>query len=118
MSLNLTKQNKGDVIQFALAGKILSSEEVEEMDEIIYAEIDNAENKPKILLDLKDLNHTNSTGLNHFIRYFTKSRNKGGELVMINISPAVKKLFEITKLISVFTIAETQEEAEKILNDL
>lgn len=118
MNLRLTKKENGDLIQFTIAGKILSSAEVEYMDAEIYGVIDEVQSNPKLILDLKGLSHTNSTGLNHLIRYFTKTRNKGGELVMVNISPQVHKLFEITKLISVFTIASNQQEAEKILNEL
>ncbi len=118
MNFTIRKDIEGDLIIFMVAGKILSQEEVEDMDAQLYDAIDNSENKPKIILDMKDLNHTNSTGLNHFIRYFTKCRNKGGELVMIHIGPGIKKLLEITKLIDVFTVAESKEEAIEILNDL
>ena len=118
MSFEIEKNIEGSLIHFKVAGKILSTEDVEEMDAALYDVIDNTPSKPLIILDLEDLSHTNSTGLNHFIRYFTKSRNKGGELVMINIGSGIKKLFEITKLIEVFTIAESKEKAVALLNDL
>ncbi|MEZ4937035.1 MAG: STAS domain-containing protein [Crocinitomicaceae bacterium] len=118
MNFEVRKEISGDLILFKVAGKILSHQEVEEMDEMIYEAIDDFDEKPKIILDLRDLQHTNSTGLNHFIRYFTKCRNKGGELVMMNLTPPVLKLLEITKLIDVFTVAQNIGEANQILNEL
>ena len=118
MSLNLTKIINGDLITFKIAGKILSQSEVEFMDAEIDSLLDSMDTPPKIILDLSELSHVNSTGLNHFIRYFTKSRNKGGELVLIHIRPNILKLLEITKLISVFTIAEDEAKAKQLLNDL
>ncbi|MCB0476667.1 MAG: STAS domain-containing protein [Crocinitomicaceae bacterium] len=118
MNFEITKEISGDLILFKVAGKILSHEEVDDMDDMIYTALEDVEGNPKMILDLEGLNHTNSTGLNHFIRYFTKCRNKGGELVMINMTPPVLKLLEITKLIDVFTVAQNVEEAKQILNDL
>lgn len=118
MNLEVSKSKSGDLTIMQVTGKILSQEEVDLIDDALYTEIEESEGKPKIILDLEGLSHTNSTGLNHFIRYFTKCRNKGGELVMINPSPSVAKLFEITKLIDVFTVAENMENAQQILNEL
>lgn len=118
MNLNLSKTKLGDCEMIQIAGKILSQTEVEELDKEIEVFLEESASKPKLILNLDGLTHINSTGLNHFIRYFTKTRNKGGEMVIINIKPSIMKLLEITKLNSVFTMADNQENAEKILNDL
>lgn len=118
MNFEIRKEIDGDLILFKVAGKIISQEEVDLMDQSLYATIDEVEGKPKIILDLEELKHTNSAGLNHFIRYFTKSRNKGGELVIIHPSQSVKKLFEITKLIDVFTLADNKDQAQEILKEV
>jgi anti-sigma B factor antagonist len=61
--------------------------------------------------DLSELGYCNSTGLNLFVRILTKSRNAGGDCVLVDLQPSVKKLFELSKLNEIFTSYTSTEEA-------
>ena len=63
------------------------------------------------VVDLSGLNHMNSNGLNILINILTKSRNAGGETVITGLSEKINKLIVITKLNTVFSIADNLEEA-------
>ena len=57
----------------------------------------------------------NSSGLNVLIQLLTKTRNNGGESVIFNVNKKITELLIITKLNTLFKIAETEEEAIKML---
>jgi anti-sigma B factor antagonist len=103
---------KGVVI-ISLKGKILTENCFDDISEKIESKIESG--KKKFLLDLTDVSHMNSSGLNILLRLFTKIRTKGGELIMINPSKVVNQLFIISKLNTVFKIGANKEEALKQL---
>jgi anti-anti-sigma factor len=63
------------------------------------------------LCDLSELEYCNSTGLNLFVRLLTRSRSAGGDCALIGLQPAVRKLFELSKLNEIFTSYASLEEA-------
>ncbi|MEM7102641.1 MAG: STAS domain-containing protein [Bacteroidota bacterium] len=69
-----------------------------------------------IVVDLEDLGFLNSMGLNFLISLLTKSRNAGGETVIINIPNQVTNLLVVTKLNEVFVVKETLEDALEIID--
>lgn len=101
------------VVIISLKGKILTENCFDEISEKIDSKIEGG--KKKFLLDLADVSHMNSSGLNILLRLFTKIRTKGGELIMINPSKVVNQLFIISKLNTVFKIGANKEEALKQL---
>lgn len=70
----------------------------------------------RYVVNLAGMDYMNSSGLNTLVNILTKSRTKGGEVVVANVSEKVKQLFLITKLNTLFTITNSIEEAEKNLN--
>ncbi len=66
---------------------------------------------PKILVDLKQVNYIDSSGLATFVELFQKMKRYSGKLVLFNLTQSVRSVFEIAKLDSIFKLAQTQEEA-------
>ena len=71
--------------------------------------------KNKLVIDLSDLKYMNSSGLNVLIQLLTKTRTSGGESVIFNVSKKVNDLLIITKLNTLFKVADTKEDAMKLL---
>jgi anti-sigma B factor antagonist len=69
------------------------------------------EGKRKILLNLKDVNYIDSSGVGDIISSFTSTRNQGGELRLANPSPQVRDLFQITKLYTILDISDDEASA-------
>ena len=65
----------------------------------------------KILVDLKKVEYLDSSGLATFVELFQKMKKGGGKLVLFNLKQAVRSVFEISKLDSVFVLAKDDEEA-------
>ncbi|MDX2305173.1 MAG: STAS domain-containing protein [Microscillaceae bacterium] len=69
------------------------------------------------IANLSNATYINSAGISLLVRILTKFRSKNGEMILIKPSENIYKLLIITKLIAIFTIAQDQEEAIKILKN-
>jgi anti-anti-sigma factor len=56
----------------------------------------------RIIVDLSNVTHVDSTGLGALLRAWTAAQNKGCDLELANLNPRVEKLVEITRLDTVF----------------
>lgn len=58
-----------------------------------------------------------STGLSVLLSAMKRSREKGGDLILVAPNPAVTKILEVTGLDSVFTLHESAEELSAASSD-
>ncbi len=63
------------------------------------------------ILDFSRFDYMNSSGLSVFLTILTKTRSKDGEVIITHVNPKIKELLIITKLITVFKVCDTLEEA-------
>jgi len=56
----------------------------------------------RIVLDLSNVTHVDSSGLGALLGVWTAARNKGCDLEIANLNPRVEKLVEVTKLDTIF----------------
>lgn len=70
----------------------------------------------KILIDLQKVDYIDSSGLATFVELFQKIRRYGGKLVLFNLSPSVRSVFEIAKLDSIFQLAANEREALSLVS--
>lgn len=109
MNLQFEVHIEDPVIVYALSGKITTETDFEALEKEVFQYLN--QNYYRIVFNLKNLTHTNSSGIGLFMRTLTKSRIMGGELVLTNIEGNVRKIFEIAKLDEVYTIYPDQEQA-------
>lgn len=70
----------------------------------------------RILVNLKRVKYIDSSGLATFVEALQKVKKYNGRLVLSELAPAVRSVFEIAKLDGVFSLAGTQDEAVTILS--
>jgi anti-sigma B factor antagonist len=58
----------------------------------------------RIVLDLSDLQHTDSMGLGALVRLFVSAKSAGCSLELIHLSKQIRHLLGLTNLFSVFTV--------------
>ena len=97
------------VIVYALRGKIISDPDYQELEQVVFKHLN--QNYYRIVFDLNELTHTNSSGIAFFMRTLTKSRIMNGDLILANVEGNVRKIFEIAKLDEIYTIYPSREEA-------
>jgi anti-sigma B factor antagonist len=62
------------------------------------------EEAPHIVLDLKDLEFVDSTGLGSLIFFLRRLEEKGGSLSLIHLNKEVESILEITRLVKLFKV--------------
>lgn len=97
------------VVIYSLTGKITSEADYEELEGEVFNMLN--QNYYRIVFELSELTHINSSGISFFMKTLTKSRIMGGELILTGINGNVQKVFEIAKLDEVYTIEDSPEEA-------
>ena len=107
MQYTLTEKN--DLVLLALTGKIMGGPEAIEINDVINRLID--EKKTKVVIDLKNVELMNSSGLGILIGAVTLLKNNNGGLRLIQIPDKVLALLKSTKLDTVFEICSTFEAA-------
>ncbi len=65
----------------------------------------------KILINLKKVNYIDSSGLATFVETLQKMKRMNGKLVLTDLAPAVRSVFEIAKLDQIFHLAASEQEA-------
>jgi anti-sigma B factor antagonist len=107
--MNYSVSERDGIIILALAGKIMGGPEATEINDQINHLI--GENKLKVVIDLKNVEWMNSSGLGILIGAVSLLRSNNGTLILIHVSDRIKNLLKITKLNSVFELCETIDEA-------
>ncbi len=78
--------------------------------------IDNISDQPRrVMIDATKVDFIDSTGLGALVALF-KMMGEGGRIVVAGAKPPVRRLFEITKLDSVFVLVADPEAATIALN--
>lgn len=99
-----------DITLVVLSGEI-GTETVDRfkdsLDEII------ASGKTKLILDFQGVVYLNSMGLGVMTAALKKVKKKKGDLKLVNLSPAVHELFELTRFSKVFDIFDSEDMAMK-----
>ena len=97
------------VVSF-IENKILDEANISEIGQGLITLIE-ARQRPKILLDFKNVDHLSSAALGMLINVNQKVKNQSGELRLVNIKPQIYEVFVITKLNKLFKIHPTRADA-------
>lgn len=114
MSLLLTEKSHLNSVELGLSGSALSDADFEELYQHVSDLLEN--NQANLILNLAEVKVLNSLGINALIRIFTRCRNQGGDLYIVNISDKINQVLLLTKLNTVLNIAPSVEEAVNNFN--
>lgn len=95
---------------FHLKGRLMDQHQADQLMAALEEHLADAD-KVNVVIDLRELQYMNSTGLNIMISVLGRSRKSGGEVIMAGPTAGVRQLFSVTKLDSVFRIADDLEAA-------
>jgi len=90
--------------------KILDEQNIQIIGEQLFSLVDDL-GRRKILLNFSNVEYLSSAALGKFITLNKKVNSAGGRLILCNIDPQIKEVFEITKLNKLFTIHEEEQAA-------
>ncbi len=69
------------------------------------------EGQKKIVLDLEHVSAIDSSGIGEMVSSYTTVARQGGKLVLLKLSPKINDILQVTQLITVFDIHDSEEEA-------
>jgi anti-sigma B factor antagonist len=107
--LNVTEQKDVKVVDF-VDSKILDVANLVEIGQHL-TEMVVAKDRPKILLDFKNVDHLSSAALGMLINVNNKVKQQNGQLRLAGIKPQILEVFEITRLNKLFKILPTRADA-------
>ena len=107
MEISRIIENKITILE--LSGNLLGEKDASPILEAVDISLANDSNR--FVLELSKMKFINSTGLSVLINILTKSKNAGGDMVIVSIPEQLRNLLAITKLTDVFPQAATKEEA-------
>ncbi len=106
MTFSVRKQ--GDVTVIDVKGQLI----VGNRQELKQRALDELESGArKFLIDFEGTAYIDSSGLGVLVSLSKKIREQGGELRLANLNDDLRTLFELTKLDTLFHIAENRDEA-------
>jgi anti-sigma B factor antagonist len=111
MSFSINQQMNDDVLVLEMSGKILSDGDLDSAKTIL-----DKINSWKIIIDLSNLTHSNSSGIAFMVKTLTRARVNNGDVAMVKPSAQLAKLFEITKMHEVFSIYDSLDDAKNHFN--
>jgi anti-sigma B factor antagonist len=110
MNLNYSLAEK-DGIQVLHINDLLSEHVNREIIKAVEHKL--REGYASFVVDLSSIEYMNSVGLNFLLTMRARSSEKGGGLVVANVSEKVKDLLDMTKLTPMFVMSTSVEQALK-----
>jgi anti-sigma B factor antagonist len=109
--MKLTDRVQDGVVILQPKGKIMGGPDASLLHDKLYEYL--KQDMRKVVIDLKDVDWMNSTGLGILISGYTTLRNNSGALKLANVTEKIQSLLTITKLVTVFESYDSVEEAVK-----
>src|SRR5436853_1382073 len=113
MNMVLKARRLDDVVILDLSGRITMGEGTVVLRDQIRKLL--AAGDRKFLLNLADVDYIDSSGLGELVTSFTAVRNSEGQLKLLNLTRRVRDLLQITKLLTVFEVFNSEIEALKTM---
>lgn len=106
MAFTVVKQ--GDVTVVDVDGQLIVGNR-QELKQKVLEELDGGDRK--FVIDFANTGYIDSSGLGVLVSLSKKIREQGGELRLASLNEDLRTLFELTKLDTLFRIADSREEA-------
>jgi anti-sigma B factor antagonist len=108
MQLKLATRTKDGILIMDCSGRIVFGEESALMRETVKKAV--SENN-RIVLNLGEVNYIDSGGLGTLVALRTTAQNAGGTIKLANLTKRVGDLLQVTKLLTVFDVYNSEAEA-------
>lgn len=105
--MNLKSYEQGDVVVIEIDGR-LDAEHAEALRNEFLRQITNHR---LFVLDLAKMDYLDSTGLGAVVFCLKSSKEYGGSLMLANLCPKPRMIFEITRAYKLFEIFDSLEAA-------
>jgi anti-sigma B factor antagonist len=109
MALQITEKESSGVLVLELAGRVTLGEESNQLRTKIKDVL--AQGKKRLVLDLGNVSYIDSAGLGTLVAGYTSSQSQGAGMKLANLTKRFREQLHITKLVTVFEVYGSVEEA-------
>jgi anti-sigma B factor antagonist len=104
-----TCRQVGEIAVVDFSGKITLGEGSSKVRQMVQDLIRNGQGK--ILLNLGDVDYIDSAGIGELVNAYTRVRDAGGELKLVNLTRRVHDILQIARLFTVFDVQSSEPSA-------
>jgi anti-sigma B factor antagonist len=108
MQLKLTIRTVEGILVVNCDGRIVFGEESAELRDTVKKLLTQSN---QLVLNLGGVSYIDSGGLGTLVALYTTAHNAGGAIKLSNLTPRVGDLLQVTKLVTIFEVFDTEEEA-------
>jgi anti-sigma B factor antagonist len=109
MQLKLNRRTVDKILVIGCNGRIVFGDESSLLREEVRTAIHDG--AKRIVLNLSDVSYIDSGGLGTLVALHTTAHNAGGTIKLANLTPRVGDLLQVTKLLTVFEVHNSEYEA-------
>ena len=109
MALKMTDSEVGGTSVVMLDGRIVLGEESQALRQKLKSLI--AEGNKKIILNMDNIKYIDSAGLGILVAAHVTAKLEGASLILSNLGTKFQEILQITKLVTVFQVFNTEEAA-------
>jgi anti-sigma B factor antagonist len=109
MSLDIQQREREGIIVLDLNGRLTVGNEVATFRERLQKLIDSR--RTNIILNLKEVDYIDSTGLGALVMSYTSLQRAGGKIKLLNLSRRGIELLVMTKLTTIFEVFDDEQNA-------
>lgn len=109
MALKMTTHEVNGITVLDLDGRVVLGDETSELREKVKSLI--ASGKKKIVLNMKNVAMIDSSGLGALVAAYSSAKSAGATLRLSNLGSHANQLLQVTKLLTVFEVSNTEEDA-------
>ncbi len=109
MALTAKNRRVGNVVIVDLNGKITLGENTGILRDELRSLL--AQGSKQIVLNMAGVSYVDSAGLGELVGAYTTATNQGGSVKMLNMQGKMKDLLQITKLHTIFSTFDNEQEA-------
>ena len=111
MALNVVEKEVNGVTVLQLIGRITLGEESNQLRTKLKEIL--SQGKTQLVLDLAEITYIDSAGLGTLVAGYTSAQNQGANLKLANLTKRFNVQLHITKLVTVFDVYDSVEDAVK-----
>jgi len=109
MQLKLSKKNVDGILVIGCSGRIVFGDESSLLREEVKKALQDG--TKRIVLNLGEVNYIDSGGLGTLVALHTTALNAGATIKLANLTKRVGDLLQVTKLLTVFDVHNSEYEA-------
>lgn len=103
-----------NAVVISFTGKLMGGPEAADFHKKIEDYLKSG--KKNVILEMTNVKYVNSSGIGNIVRAFSTVKDAGGKLKLAGVTDKVEGVLSITKLLSIFELYNSVDEAAKSFN--